>query len=277
MNNTYKEIWEGIISNNKVTILTHKNPDGDTIGSAVALKHLILENTSNIEVKISGDVAPANLEFIDETEEVSDEFFNESQVVVVDTSTLGRVFDKRIVQKEAIKIDHHHHEGEWKLEIGGDDWAANGEHIYNFIKELGLKYNQKVLDATFVSIWTDTSGMKYRTITDNTKVAFDFVSKRKDELLQSMILSKDKQEIVDRSVERMNVVDNVTELFIEDYNVDNDLYRVVIDECLDKLETELFLVCVKQSNGTFRASIRSKCFCVCQTMRRWRPLLICRV
>lgn len=101
-------------------MLTHIDPDGDTIGSSLALKCLINENFSNINVRISGDKNPSYLSFLEQAENVEDEFFNKSLKIVVDTSTIKRIFDKRVVTKEAIKIDHHHKENEWLMEIGGD-------------------------------------------------------------------------------------------------------------------------------------------------------------
>lgn len=258
MNNTYKEIWNEIKQHNSITICTHKNPDGDTIGTAVALKYLILENIENVEVKISGDISPANLEFIDETEEVSDEYFNNSQVIVVDTSTKERIWDKRVVTEEAIKIDHHPKENKWKLEIGGDDWAACGEHVYLMIKELDLKYNSKVLDAIFVAIWTDTSGLKFRSITSTTKEAYEFSKANQDFIVDKLENNSKLKKVINKVDNHIKIEGNVTSVIVTDFYIDNSVYRGVIDYLLSKLTTEVLIVYFKQQDGGYRSSVRSK-------------------
>ena len=48
----------------KITLFTHVNLDGDTIGFSIALKELIKLNLPGIKVKISGDIYPACGEII---------------------------------------------------------------------------------------------------------------------------------------------------------------------------------------------------------------------
>lgn len=257
MNATYKELWEEIIKHDKLTLATHVNVDGDSIGSAVALKHLIKLNSNVSEVKISGQKAPRYLDVIDETEEVSDEYFYSSQVVVVDTSTRARITDKRVVPAESIKIDHHHHEETWKIEIGGDHWPATGQLIYEMINALNLKYDDKVRAGVFIAIWTDTEGLTQRNISETTHAAIEWVGELKTPLLKSMELNKAERDHIASLEERMQVEGDVAYLIVDEL-VSNDYLRQATAILSNKKGFEVYFGVTKSEGDSYRGELRSK-------------------
>lgn len=257
MNATYKQIWDEIVKHDKLTLATHVNVDGDSIGSAVALKHLIKLNSNITEVKISGQKAPRYLNIIDETEEVSDEFFNASQVVVVDTSTRARITDKRVVPEESIKIDHHHHEETWKMEIGGDHWPATGQLIFEMIKTLNLKYDDAVKAGVFIAIWTDTEGLTQRNISETTHEAIEWVGNLKESLLKSIELNKAELDHIASLEQRMQVEGNVAYL-IADELVANDYLRQATAHLSNKKGFEVYFGVTKSEDNLYRGELRSK-------------------
>ena len=178
------QIWNKIKEYKKVTICTHVDPDGDTIGTAVALKEIILSNIRNIEVKISGDKYPRYLSFLD-NDIVENSYFNESLKIVY-INKIKR--DKRVIPHKSIKIDHHKNEEEWLIAIGGDH-CATGQIIWKMVNLLNLKVNQKVYDSI---IWTDTEGLTQRNISKETFNVIDSIKIDKSNLLKKMELSKDE-------------------------------------------------------------------------------------
>jgi len=257
MKNTYKALWNEIIKHNNITIVTHVYSDGDTIGSAIALKHLILENTDIKNVKITSEKPPRYISFLDESEEISDEFFHSSQVVVVDTSTKRRFFDKRVITEKAIKIDHHHKEEKWKLEIGGDDWPATGQILYEMAKTLNLKINERAAEGMWVAIWTDTDAMTQRKPSATTIEAINSLVKNKDALLKKMELTKEEKEHIDKLSKELVIKNNVCYLITEDV-VPNDYIRQMTASFSNKDGFEVYIGISKVKDKVYRGALRSK-------------------
>ncbi|MCK5945700.1 MAG: DHH family phosphoesterase, partial [Mycoplasmataceae bacterium] len=256
MTKLLKDIWNKIKESKRITILTHVNPDGDTIGSAVALKHLILDNIKNIEVKISGDRVPEYLSIVDENDEVSDEYFNSSQVIVVDTSNKKRVFDQRVVTKESIKIDHHHDEEEWLIGIGGDNWPATGEVLYELAVVNTLTISERSMEGIFVAIWTDTEGLTQRNFTSRTKEIVELLKIDKEKMLSSLKPSEEILNLIATLDKEVVVKDGVAFLYY-DKEINNDYLRKIVGELSNQYKQEVFLSLIKTKN-TFRGSLRSK-------------------
>ncbi|MBN4089652.1 DHH family phosphoesterase [Mycoplasma enhydrae] len=258
----FTKFWEYINSHNKITLCTHVEPDGDTLGSAIALKHLIELNADNKEVKISGGDYPRNLLFLieDKIDLVEDSFFNNSLKIVVDTSTKSRIFDSRVNTQEALKIDHHPFEGKWLFEIGGDYWPATGQLIVDMIKELNLKTNSKVLEGLAIAIITDTEYFKERNIDFKTFENMAFLLKNGlnyASLIKNMQLNTEENNIIFNSLKNINTKGIVSYIIVEDI-VSNDIVRPLVAKFVDLVNTEVSLAYLKRKQGDYRCEIRSK-------------------
>lgn len=94
-----------------ITILRHKNPDLDALGSQLGLKQLILTRYPNKVCKAVGNV-PSELAYIGEMDEITQEEFDNSLIIVTDTANQPRIdtpFPIKNMNK-VIKIDHHPNE-----------------------------------------------------------------------------------------------------------------------------------------------------------------------
>lgn len=259
MNITYKQLWNEIIKHNKFTICTHVFPDGDTIGTAYALKYLILEVKPKAEVKISGEPAPSSLDSVNELENVSDEFFYDSQAIVVDTGSANRISDKRVKPAEALNIDHHHDETKFKMRIGGDHWPAAGQVLYEMIKELDLPLTDKIAKGIFYAIWTDTEGMTQRNINDITREAIKELGHNgiKKECLNSLALPQEIEEIILEIKQNTKSNDKVTWV-CKDIEVPKDYWKPIIARLSNESSTEVFISVLRFNNEYIRGSLRSK-------------------
>lgn len=262
MKNIYKQILDRINEYKTVTIFTHVQPDGDTIGTSIALKELILLNTEGIEVKISGDKYPYNLSYLPTNDEVSDDYIKNSLAILVDASSIKRTFDKRILTaKEIIKIDHHHPEGdEWSIAIEGDHYPAAGEIIFEMIRDLELKFNKTVLQALFVSIWTDTSGLVERKPTKQTFAAVDWLIENginKEEEIKKMDISEEDKKTIRDILDTAKVENNIA-LIINEKPIHNDIYRTATEKFFKENEAEVYVFATRTELPGFRVGLRSK-------------------
>ena len=91
----------------KVTILTHLNPDADTIGTALGIYALLKKYGKQVEVANYGKNLPNYLDFLPHFAKIKNRIdFENSLIISCDTGSVDRLgFD--IVNREIINIDHH--------------------------------------------------------------------------------------------------------------------------------------------------------------------------
>lgn len=173
-NITLHEISELLKSKNKIIIISHVRPDGDTLACAYALKH-ILNGMGKTVLCTASDRASARLAFLcDDKLYLPNEIpenFNPDLVVSVDVasnSMLGNCTD--IVKKAvSLKIDHHY---------GNDNFAdytyniphsaSCSEIIYDLIKIMTDEMPFRVCELLYAGISFDTGCFKHSNVTSGT-------------------------------------------------------------------------------------------------------------
>ena len=170
-NITLPEIAEYLKANDNYLILCHRRPDGDTLGSALALKTALetIGKTANI---CCADNSASNTRFLFEKNNVDISYKDHGDVIpvavdVASMSMLGELEDI-FSGKIQLKIDHH---------ASGDDFAvrnyteplsaACGEIIYELIGYLGVDMKLCV-EPLFTAISSDTGGFRYANTTPRT-------------------------------------------------------------------------------------------------------------
>ncbi|MEX1051841.1 MAG: bifunctional oligoribonuclease/PAP phosphatase NrnA [Patescibacteria group bacterium] len=98
---------ELIRSANSILILTHHDPDGDAIGSALGLRLALLKLTKQVDVIFSGEVAE-NLKFLPGFDESKTKLDGSNELVItIDTRSSGeelRLGHKKLTDKHQVMI-----------------------------------------------------------------------------------------------------------------------------------------------------------------------------
>lgn len=155
-------------------VLPHIHPDGDTIGSCVALTHYFKEQGLEAYC-VNNDTIPVSLRFLNNEGFLNSEAFEalgweagSYAVMVVDGSDLSRVKDRINIYNQAnykFCIDHHvTNEGFADVTWIDSQASSTGELVYELIKTNGGSITQTMAEALYVAISTDTGSFKY----DNT-------------------------------------------------------------------------------------------------------------
>ncbi len=259
-----QRIWVFIETQKTITICTHIDPDGDTVGTAVALKEFIENNTNVEQVRISGGDIPPILDFIasDIEDNVEDEYFNNSQVIVVDTSNKSRVWDKRVITKESVKFDHHKESEEWLMGIGGDHWPACGQLLAEIAYMLKLKWTEKARIGISTAIVTDTENFTQRNIGPET---FEVMAKMlKDghnylQVIPKLLPSAKEAEAINKVLSKVSYEYENMVVFFSDEKVGSDIYRAAVGAVSSVSDRELTLfVSPSPKPGVLRGGLRSK-------------------
>ncbi len=155
----------------KILVTAHVNPDGDAIGSTLALMQVLREMGKTAQVYID-DKLPKNFSVMPFAEEIrrprEDEKFDADLLVVLDTSPdrIGNV--RNLTEAPLLNIDHHvtnkNEDIDLYIEPGA---AATCEIIFRLCKEMNAAIDKNIAVCLYTGIATDTGFFKY----SNTKPA----------------------------------------------------------------------------------------------------------
>jgi len=171
--NTMEKIQEKIKLSSSIAIFSHVAPDGDSIGSSIAL-YLCLKNMGKKVYNIVDDKIPNIYRFLEGSNQIMlpSSLSNEKPdcYIFLDCADEYRAGESayEILQKAdvTINIDHHISNTHFAtLNLVHPEAAATGEIIYNLILELQENISPEIASALYTAISTDTGSFRY----DNTK------------------------------------------------------------------------------------------------------------
>ena len=165
------KITQKLLSLESVYILVHTKPDGDALGSSLALCEFLrmLGKTADVVLESRPH---SSFDFLECEVKTPEEATETRAVVVLDCGDLHRVGTTLPVferASETVVIDHHATNsgyGDLCLVQGGK--SSTGEIVYNIIKNSGKGYNARVAFLLYVAIISDTGGLRYSSTTPET-------------------------------------------------------------------------------------------------------------
>ena len=188
------EIKELLKSPKNISIITHKNPDGDAIGSSLALYHYLKQLGHNTTV-ITPNEYPDFLKWIPgedtilkydlDTSIAASKISESNLVFTLDFNHLSRSGDMEHflsdIESTFIMIDHHQQPDNYATYMYSDvGMSSTCQMIYHFIEKLDdlSKINADIATCIYVGILTDTGSFKYRSTTSTThRVIADLIDK----------------------------------------------------------------------------------------------------
>lgn len=168
MSMEWKEAVQRLREWDNILILTHRRPDGDTIGCAVALCHALRGVGKTAWVLENPDTSGLFTRYLEGV--LAPEGFVPERVVSVDIASLGLLPDNARSYQERIDLAFDHHpsnEGFARENCVEADKAACGELIYNIVTELGELTPETALPL-YLAVSTDTGCFVYSNTTPNT-------------------------------------------------------------------------------------------------------------
>lgn len=166
-NMDFQEILDIFLTNDNYTILTHKSPDGDTLGSGFALCYFLRGIGKHANV-LNSDQLPSRYAFMFEGYRPQE--FEEKYVVAVDIADPNLIGSNLLqYQREGavdLCIDHHISNKLFakKTYVDGEASAA-AMIIYEILKLSGEKLSDQIAKCLYTGISTDTGCFKYENTT----------------------------------------------------------------------------------------------------------------
>ncbi|MDG2124340.1 MAG: bifunctional oligoribonuclease/PAP phosphatase NrnA [Verrucomicrobiales bacterium] len=174
-NATFEELAAVIRANQRFAIGCHVRPDGDAIGSAVAIADSLSAAGKDVVV-FNQDGVPDNLAFLPGAGMVrvagESEKVEVDVMIAVDTATKERLGAEVIEKVSAgiwLNLDHHISNPRYAdLNYIDDKSPATGQIVFELIKYMGTPLTATSRDNLFVAISTDTGSFQYPNTTSAT-------------------------------------------------------------------------------------------------------------
>ncbi len=213
-----------------ITIIPHRNPDGDAMGSTLGLYHF-LKKLGHKATVIAPNDFPSFLAWLPSSEQVliyekdslrSQKELNSSDLIfTLDFNALHRTGDLMesflsTLDKTFIMIDHHQLPDSYALyQYSDTSMSSTCEMIYHFIHFIGY---EKLIDTTiatciYTGLVTDTGSFRFSSTTSTThKVAADLIKKgiKNAEIHNNLFdtSSYDRLQLLGKALQNMQLMEN---------------------------------------------------------------------
>lgn len=164
------EILERLKGDEKFLLTTHENPDGDALGSLVAMNGILQELGKDTIMFMRETEFPLPYEYrylLAEDGAIHSEPADlaERTVIYLDCGSFERMRVDFLKDggKTLINIDHHHDNTEFgELNMVEGKRSSTAEIVYSIAKELDVPLNPFLADALYVGLVTDTGRFMYQ-------------------------------------------------------------------------------------------------------------------
>lgn len=180
-----ENIYQAISNAHAIVITAHKSPDGDSIGSSMALFHLLQKWNKNVNV-VHPDPAPEFLHWVPNQEVIVD-FENQAEKATEllqaadlifcldynEPSRVGKDMQEVLVQSNAVKvmIDHHLHPADFcDFTLSETSACSTCELLFQWLKAIQREndIDDTIGKCLYLGIMTDTGSFRFPSVSSGT-------------------------------------------------------------------------------------------------------------
>lgn len=272
--NSFDEIKKVIMSAKKIALSFHVSPDGDAIGSLLALKLALLKLNKEVSVFSKDDLRKNyTLEYLTDIYKIDGTNYkvhdDAELLIILDCANMERVsceWDNKIT---TMVIDHHiSNEKYCDYNLVNHKASSTGEVVYELIKHLGVSIDTQIAECIYTSIMTDTGGLRFESSSQKTfnivgelvATGFNFGS-----IYEKLFLSKSlsKVKLLGLVYDDLKIIDNfiavskITKKMMEQSNAMDEELGDVVSMCLTIKDVEVSIL-IKDYLDKLKVSLRSK-------------------
>ena len=163
-----EEVLAEIRQADKLLLTTHENPDGDALGSLLAMHEILLQLGKDSVMYMSPEEFPLPWEYrsfqFDNLVGASPEDVGERTIVFLDCGNIDRM-PVDFLQEEGLhilNIDHHHDNTRFgTVNLVCSKASCTAEIVWRLAKELEAEITPSIADALYVGLVTDTGRFMY--------------------------------------------------------------------------------------------------------------------
>ena len=257
-----------------ILITGHINPDGDAIGSALALKLLLtsMDIQATVSFDVTGDL-PSNLDHLP-YELISTPTEKSYKTVFVfdcgNSSRLGNLENLVINSEKVVVVDHHIDPTFGDLQIIDPKAASTTQVLYRIFKNENLKISREIADCLMTGLITDTGRFQYSNTDEEVfTIAADLMSLGSNlSLISEKIygsIELNALKLQSSVIDRLELDEDLKFIYSVVYQEDYKKYNTTAaetDSLIDVVrlakESDIALLLKEQKDGTYKGSLRSR-------------------
>ena len=162
------QVLEEIDTGGKFVLVTHVNPDGDALGSLVAMHNILSALGKDSVMFMAADEFPLPYEYrffaFDGLVSVPPEDIADRTVVFLDCGNIDRLGEGVFKDdgRHILNIDHHHDNTRFgTVNLVVEDASCTAEIVWDLMRALGVELTPAIADALYVGLVTDTGKFMY--------------------------------------------------------------------------------------------------------------------
>jgi len=167
-----RQVADAVRAHDRFVIATHENPDGDSLGSILAMK-LALEQLGKDAVMYLAGTTPLPKEYrfmpLDGIERTLPTDAAERVVLALDCANERRIgADPALLERArlVIDIDHHHDNSRFgDINVIVPAASSTGEVLRDLFRELDVEMTPEIAEALYIAVVTDTGRFQYANTT----------------------------------------------------------------------------------------------------------------
>lgn len=162
----YKQIWETVLAAKRPLLISHKKPDGDTLGAMLAFGNA-LDSVNTVHTRFCLDEVPAPYRFMPGSYSVTSDarqviFARPEVVILFDAGDLvftgvHELISRILPKPTIINIDHHHTNSRFgDLNAVVTDAASTTEVVHRLLSANNILIDQNIATCLMTGLCTDT-------------------------------------------------------------------------------------------------------------------------
>lgn len=273
-----KAIYEQLNKAQNILIVSHQGPDGDTLGSNLALTDYLLKQNKQVTSFCLDEASPAFnfLPYINRLTTDHTVFTKQyDTVIILDSSNLDYAGVENLITAISskftlINIDHHVSNTQYgDLNLVLDHASSTGEIIYRMFKDWQVEIDSNIATCLACGIITDTGGFlnpatSYQSLT----IAADLKNKGANiyKIIQTTLkrTNVDNLKLWGRALERLTKIKKynlvytyITSEDFQECNVEESAVEGMTNFLHILEEGEIIMVLRQRKEGLIKASLRT--------------------
>lgn len=193
----------------KIVVIQAENPDGDSLGSALALEEILSDLGKEVSLHCPVDI-PKYLRYVNGWDRVTAEFDTSADLaIIVDTTAdvlLGKVLEipgvRGYLESHPVLVIDHHIQGETALSFPhtllADDAVATSEIICNLAIDAGWTISAQAAEDMMIALMSDSLGLTTPNVTAKT---YQTAAKLAELGAQNSVIEERRREFMKKSPE----------------------------------------------------------------------------
>ena len=174
----YEEAKKLITDAQKIIVIQAENPDGDSLGSSVALEEILSDLGKDVVLYCPVEI-PKYMRYINGWDRVVTDFDTSADLAII-VDTAADVLISKVLETPGVRhfleshpvlvLDHHTTESNLSFDhtLLSTDVVATGQLIYNFATAAGWTINERAAENMLIAIMSDSLGLTTQNVTHET-------------------------------------------------------------------------------------------------------------